>query len=86
MDEFWDEFLGTWWGKVIMSLVLLALAWGLFVAFTKAESGEEVGGRVRWYIAIAYYVGGKWVVSGFFAICGVILGITGIRQAINKEE
>lgn len=86
MDEFWDELLGTWWGKVLMSVVLLALACLLFVAFTRVESGEEAGGRVPWYVAIGYYIGGKWVVSGFFALCGVILGVTGIRQAFSGEE
>jgi hypothetical protein len=48
MDEFWDEVLNAWWGKILMAIVLLGLAWLLFDAFASVERGEEVAGRVPW--------------------------------------
>jgi len=86
MDEFWDNLLGTWWGKILMSLLLLFIAWGIFSYFTKLEAGEAEGRLVPWYVAAAYYIGGKWTVSGIFGVLGLLLGIGGIHQLRTGEE
>lgn len=86
MDEFWDNLLGTWWGKILISLLLLFIAWGVFTYFNKLEAGESEGRLVPWYVAIAYYIGGKWTVGGIFAVLGLLLGFAGIHHLRTGEE
>lgn len=86
MDDFWDELLGTWWGKILMAIAMLGAAWAAYAALSGMENGAEGNVRVPWYVALAYYVGGKWVVAGFLAFIGTVLAITGIRQALAGEE
>ena len=86
MDDFWDEFLGSWWGKLMISALLLFIAWGIFTWFTKFEAGEDPGQRIPWIVVLAYYIGGKWTVSGFFGVIGLLLGFAGISQLRTGKE
>jgi hypothetical protein len=83
MDDFWDDFLGLWWGKLAMGILLIGLAALMFYTFS---SPEEPGGRVRWYVALAYYIGGKWTVAALFGIPGLLLTWGGINQLRTGEE
>ena len=85
MDDFWDDLLGSWWGKMLMSLVLFLIAWAIFSHFSRMEA-EGGSSRIVWYVALAYYIGGKWTVAGTFALMGLLLGYAGFRQLRDGHE
>lgn len=85
MDEFWDNLLSSWWGKLLMAIVIFLITWGVYAFFNRLETTGE-GGRVPWYVAMLYYVGGKWVILVPLTIIGLLLGWAGIQQLRSGEE
>lgn len=85
MDEFWDDLLSSWWGKLLMAVVLFLITWAVIAFFNKYETTGE-GGRVPWYVALVYFIGGKWVAAAPFALFGLLLSYAGIQQFRHGDE
>jgi len=84
MDEFWDDLLESWWGKLLSGILMVGIASLMFYVFSQPAS--EPGARVRWYVALAYYIGGKWTVVALFSIPGLLLIWSGIHQLRSDKK
>ena len=79
-----DEEEDSWYVQIGSGLFCIACAVGLFMLLNNME---QSGGRMRvpWYIAIAYYLGGKWVVSGALFVIGVLATGLGVAAAFKTQ-
>ena len=87
MDDLWDDLLSSWWGKIAMGAILCVLAWATFAWFTNLETGNAEGRRrIVWWVALLYYIGGKWTAAGVLGVLGLIFGVSGIRQVATGAK
>ena len=84
-DEITDVMLRRWWGRAIFSAIFCGIAWLFYSVFSGIEAGGP-GVRVRWYIAVVYYIGGKWVLVVPFAIVGFLFAYLAVHQLITGKE
>lgn len=77
-----EEEEDSWYVQIGSGLFCIACSIGLFMLFNNME---QTGGRMRvpWYIAITYYIGGKWVVCGVLFLGGVLASALGIATALK---
>jgi len=80
-----DMMLRLWWGKLIVAVICGAITVVVFIFFHRYETTGE-GGRIPIYIAIFYYIGGKWTASAPFALATLGLLLSGIKQLRTGEE
>ena len=80
-----EEEEDSWYVQIGSGLFCVAIAIGLFMLLNNME---QSGGRMRvpWYIAIAYYLGGKWVVGGALFVIGVLATGLGIAAAFKTQS
>jgi hypothetical protein len=77
MDEFWKAIYGKWWGKLLIACIAFGFfAWSLDVSEEKLTP--------TWYLEIAFNLGGRWLISGFSALCGIAYGLWGICQLLKS--
>ena len=84
-DEIVEAMMRRWWGRAIFSLIFFGIAWLFYSALSGVEAGGH-GVRVPWYIAVVYYIGGKWVLIIPFAIVGLLFAFLAIHQVATGEE
>ena len=79
-----DPWRPSGWQSILYGLVSLGIGLLLYFLLSLKESG---GGsmRVHWFVALAYWVGGKWVVGGLPAFIGVSLLGFGVYDIIKKD-
>ena len=63
--------------------ICLGVAVGIFLLITFLESNG--GGRVPWWIALLYYIGGKWTASGVFVACSLFFFGAAFRSYRNGD-
>ncbi|MGL6074709.1 MAG: hypothetical protein ACRC8S_11155 [Fimbriiglobus sp.] len=73
------------WTGIKYGLGSIGIGIVIFFVFMLMEAGGR-GGRVHWLIALAYYIGGKWVVGGFFWLIGLLMLGIGIRTHIRDRN
>ncbi len=66
--------LGCFGFAVLLFLILYGLE----------QSGS--GANVHWLIAVLYYVGGKWLVSGLLTVLGTICFIAGFVELFSPRK
>ncbi|HEX8834905.1 MAG TPA: hypothetical protein VF719_11925 [Abditibacteriaceae bacterium] len=80
-----DDDDTEWWIVVGAGILLLALAAFSFWRFSVMET---TGGfmRMRWYTALLYNMGGKWLAAGLFSLLGIGSIIVGIMQYLEERK
>ena len=85
MEDIWDALLSNWWGKLLLAVVCFVVAWGAYSFFDDYETTGQ-GGRVPWWVALVYAIGGKWAAAAPFTLIGLLLGYGGLRQLRTGAE
>lgn len=65
-------------GKVVIGLGIAAFGAVIFWFLTWFESTGESSVRVPWFIAVAYLIGGKYVVASIFVALGMLVAISAL--------
>ncbi|MEM8668821.1 MAG: hypothetical protein AAGG48_14975 [Planctomycetota bacterium] len=80
-----EEEEDSWYVQIGSGLFCIVCSIGLFMLLNNME---QSGGRMRvpWYVAVTYYIGGKWVVSGVLFGIGVLAAGLGIAAAFRTRN
>ena len=80
-----DDDDTEWWLVVGGGILLLAVAAFGFWRFSLMETSGGLM-RTRWYIALLYSLGGKWLVAGLVGGLGVLCIVLGIFQYLEEKK
>jgi hypothetical protein len=84
-DEIIQALLSKWWGRALVCLFFVGLTWLFYHVLSDVEEGTG-NARVPWYIALTYYIGGKWALVGPLAVVSGLFGLMSIHQLITGRE
>ncbi|HEX9996088.1 MAG TPA: hypothetical protein VGB45_03020, partial [Abditibacterium sp.] len=83
VDDDHDE--DAWWKIVGFGILLLAVSAYLFWYFSDFEATGGIR-RMKWYLALPYSIGGKWLVSSIFGVLGIGSIALGIYEFLQREK
>ena len=73
-----DRNIDLWWEGIAGGIFLLLCSVGSYYYFTSWEASGGIR-RMRWWLALAYSIGGKWPIIIVFAL----LGLAGIGLGVS---
>lgn len=80
-----EEVDVTWWKTLLWGLGVLAFGAFLFWYLSHLEDTGGAG-RVPWYVAILYYVGGKWTVAAGAGLISLVFFYLTFKQLRGSRE
>lgn len=80
-----DRNIDLWWEVIGGGIFLLLCAVGSYFYFTSWETSGGIR-IMRWYIALAYQIGGKWPIIVVFALLGCASIGLGIREYFDLKR
>ncbi len=72
-----------WW-YVLCGTILLGFSGYIYHYFSEFEAHGGTR-RINWFLALAYEIGGKWLVSGVFAACALGLYFLGYAEYRKRK-
>ncbi|MCB1052086.1 MAG: hypothetical protein H6510_15715 [Acidobacteria bacterium] len=79
MSEYEEEETSP--GKTILiGIAFLVGSAFLFWYFWDFEHSDQESIRMQWILALAYKIGGKWLISGIGGLIGAFLVFSGIKE------
>lgn len=79
----WDFLFTRWWGLFLMAGLFTLCAWLVHHSITSVEEKGE-NARVNWFVAIAYYLGGKTCAVLAFGLPALVCALIGLVKITAK--
>jgi hypothetical protein len=77
------DVVSKWYGKLLVAVALFGMAVAIYQWLSM---WERDGGRVNWFIAVLYYIGGKFTACALPVLGGIVLTFLGIRQLVQETK
>lgn len=85
-EDSFDKMLKTWWGKIVFSLLMAALAFWLYSDLSALESGAVDSIRINRIIGLLYSSLGMWGALSIPIVLGLGSFGWGVKQLVSDKE